>query len=328
MNMVKRWLAALLAMIVLSPAALAEVYEGKTAPLTTVTVCAESGGVVETAAVSAGGRVGEGEPLFQMKPEKTFATQDGTVSMINVEPGDTVSGEVLALMPVERYTLYCTVDSAYQSAASTLIHSGETVYIKCTADGTHRAIGTVAQIDGSEYRVYTFGGELYVGETVYLYRGADFTSSQRVGIGTVVVSDTQSYEAEGVLTQLRVSEGDAVERGQLLYAVDGGAITAPVSGIVTSMACQPGDTVEDGQAVAELVPDGEVGVEIQVDETAAARISVGDAALLTLAGWEDDPVPGTIVSVSAIAESDSYAVRLRPETDRALPLGMSVEVRL
>ncbi len=318
-----------MALLCLSGAALAEVYEGQTAAFSRVTVLAEQDGDVEAVAAVVGQRVTEGEPLVRLRAERTFATQDGTVSIVNADVGDDVSGAVLELAPVERYTVYCTVDKAYQSSESTLIHGGETVYAKCTADGTHRAVGVVTQVDGEEYRVLTIGGELYVGETVYLYRDAEFTTEQRVGIGTVLASDTQAYEAEGALTLLRVAAGDAVERGQLLYAIGGGEISAPVGGIVASIACQAGEALEENQTIAEIVPDGEVGVEIRVDEADVAKIQIGSAARLIFAGQEDeDAVSGTVVEISSIANSGEYTVRIRPDAEAALPLGMSVEARI
>lgn len=327
--MLKRCAALLVALLCLSSVALAEVYEGRTVALSTVQIQAEQDGAVEAALALAGQRVEAGEPLVRLRGEKAFASQDGTVALVDAEVGDDVSGAVLELAPMERYTVYCTVDKAYQSAETTRVHSGETVYAKCAADGTHRAVGVVTQIDGEEYRVLTLGGELYVGETVYLYRDADCTAQQRVGIGTVLVSDTEAYEAQGTLSLLRVGEGDAVERGQLLFEIGGGEIDAPVGGIIASMACQAGETLEENQTVAELVPDGEIGVEIRVDETDVAKIQIGSAAQLVLAGQEDeDAVAGAVVEISAIAESDQYAVRIRPATDAALPLGMSVEVRM
>lgn len=327
--MLKRLAALMLALAALSAPALAEVYEGTTVTLSTLAVTAEASGVVEALDVQAGQRVAAGDRLASLRSEKTFASQDGTVSLIYAEAGDDVSGEVLEIMPLERYTIHCTVDKAYQSAESTLIHGGETVYVKCTADGTHRAIGVVTEIDGEEYQVLTLGGELYVGETVYLYRDDAFTASQRVGIGTVVTSDTQVYKAEGRLTLLRVDEGDTVERGQLLYAIGGGEIAALAGGIVASVACQPGDSVARDQVVAEIVPEDEIGVEIRVDESAVAAIAPGAAATLTFAGREEeDAVPGTVASVSAIADSGEYVVRIRPDEPEALSIGMSVEVRL
>ena len=324
--MFRRLAILLLSLLAFAIPALAEVYEGITTAFSSEIVSSDGSGTLESLCVQVGQRVEEGQPLAVLFPEKTFASQDGTVALIQANEGDTVSGEVLELAPVERYTVYCTVDKAYQSAESTLVFSGETVYIKCTSDGTHRGLGIITQIDGEEYRVLTIGGELYVGETVYLYRDADFTAAQRVGIGTVIVSETQVYEADGEMTLLRVTEGDTVERGQLLFAIGGGEITAPTSGIVASLSCQPGDAVQKDQVVAEVVPDGGIGVEIQVDETGAGKIHVGSAVRLVFAGQEEDAaIQGTVVNVSAIASSGQYAVRIRPETDAPLSLGMSVE---
>jgi len=324
----KRCICLLMVLIVLGAPALAEVYSGRTAALAKVAVLAEEAGTVASVEIQPGQRVSAGDALVELKPERVFASQDGAVSLVSAEAGDAVDGEVLEVAPIERYVVHCTVDKAYQSAASTFVHSGETLYIKCTADGTHRAVGVIAGIDGEEYSVLTLGGELYVGETVYLYRDADFTADQRVGIGTVVVNDVQTYESQGKLTRLCVGAGDAVERGQLLYEVGGGEITGTVAGVVASVSCQPGGEVKQGQVVAEIVPEGSVGVEIEVDETTVNNIAIGDVAALTFAGEEDErAVDGAVVEIRDSSEPGKYVVRIQPQTTDQLPLGMSVEAR-
>ena len=314
--------------LLLSATALAEVYEGTTAALSTVTVAAETSGLVQEIDAAAGSHVDAGEALVSMKPERVFATQDGTVSMVNAQVGDAVDGTLLEVTPLNRYQIHCTVDKAYQSAEATLVHSGETVYVRCTSDGTHRAIGVLTRVEGSEYRVVTLGGELYLGETVYLYRDEAFTASQRIGIGTVVANDPQSYEASGTVTSLWVEAGDGVERGQLLYAVNGETVSAPVSGIVTAVSVQPGDRIEADNLVAEIVPDGQVCAVIQVSESEASRFSPGQLVRLTKTyGPDETTFPGTVESISWVAENDQYAVRILPEAGVELPLGMSVTVR-
>ncbi len=322
-----RKLTALLLALLISPAALAEVYEGTTAALTTLTITAESAGTVDATTVRAGDRVAAGDTLATLKAEPTFSGEEGYVSLINADEGDEVDGTLLELTPMERYQIYCTVDKAYQSADTTLVHSGETLYARCTADGSHRAVGIVTRIDGEEYRLVTLGGELYVGETVYLYRDADFTTSQRVGIGTVVANDTQAYGASGELSRLCVREGDPVERGQLLYEIGGGSVEAPAAGIVTAVSVQPGDAVEDSQAVAQLVPEDQVCVQFQADETDAKRIVPGQTAALTLPDGETT-LSGTVIDCAWMVENGSYTVRILPEEGALLPLGMSVTVRL
>ena len=327
MSMLKQLMAAALALL-LPATALAEIYEGQTEALETVAVTAEISGSLEGIETQVGARVSEGDALARLRPGKVFASQDGAVARVQVGEGETADGTVLEVAPMEKYLVYCTVDGAYQAAENTLIHSGEMLYIRCTSDGSHRAVGVVAAIDGEEYRVLTLGGALYVGETVNLYRGDDFAAESRVGKGTVTASDTEAYEAEGDVTRLLVAAGDAVERGQLLYEVGGGTLYAPASGIVSAVSVQPGDAVEADQAVAEIVPDGQICVTFQVEEADAARIAAGRRVELILPGDAEETVSGIILDVARIAEGGKYAVRALPEDGVALPLGMTVRVRV
>ena len=325
--MFKKLLTLALALL-LSATALAEVYEGVTAALSTVTVAAENSGLVQAIDAAVGSHVDAGDALASLKPERVFAAQDGTVSMVNAQVGDAVDGTLLEVAPLNRYQIHCTVDKAWQSAEATLVHSGETVYVRCTTDGTHRAIGMLTRVEGSEYRVVTLGGELYLGETVYLYRDEAFTASQRIGIGTVVANDTLCYEASGTVTGLWVEDGDEVERGQLLYAVNGGSVVAPVSGIVTAVSAQPGDRLEAEAVVAEIVPDGQVCALIQVSESEAASFTPGQRVWLTgTHDPEETTFAGTVESIAWVAENSQYAVRILPEEGLEWPLGMSVTVR-
>lgn len=321
-------LTILLLALLLTASALAEAYEGVTAPLSTTVVSAGVSGVVEALDVEAGSHIESGNVMVSLKPERVFAAQDGSISLVNAREGDKIDGTLLELMPLERYLIYCTVEKAYQSAESTLVHSGETVYVRCTADGSHRAVGVLTEIEGEEYRVVTLGGELYLGETVYLYRSDTFAASQRIGIGTVVSNDTQSYEASGAVSRLMVDEGDAVERGQLLCEINGGTIDAPVPGIVTAVDVSAGEAVEEGQAVAEIVPDDQVCVEIQVGESEASDFKRGQRVTLTLAcDAEEKTFGGTVIDSAWLAEDARFTVRILPDTDTRLPLGMRVTVR-
>ena len=321
-------LTILLLALMLTASALAEAYEGTTALLSTAVVTTGASGIVQALDVEVGSHVQAGEAVASMKPERVFAAQDGSISLVNAREGDRIEGTLLELMPLERFLIYCTVDKAYQSAESTLVHSGETVYVRCTTDGSHRAIGVLTAIEGEEYRVMTLGGELYLGETVYLYRSDTFAASQRIGIGTVVSNETQGYEASGTVSRLLVGEGDEVERGQLLYEINGGTIEAPVSGIVTAIDVSAGEAVDEGQALAEIVPDGQVCVEIQVGESEASSFSRGQRVALTQTfDAEEKRFGGTVIDSAWLAEDALYTVRILPDAGTALPLGMSITVR-
>ena len=322
-------LTILLLTLMLTASALAEAYEGTTTLLSTAVVTASASGIVQSLDVEVGSRVEAGEAMVSLKSERVFAAQDGSISLVNATEGDRIDGTLLELMPLERYLIYCTVSKAYQSAESTLVHSGETVYVRCTTDGSHRAVGVLTEIDGEEYRVLTLGGELYLGETVYLYRSDTFAASQRIGIGTVVSNEIQGYEAIGTVSCLLVDEGDEVERGQLLYEINGGTIEAPVSGIVTAIEVSAGESVDEDQAVAEIVPDGQVCVEIHVEETEASSFSREQRVTLTQTfDASERTCGGTVIDSAWLAEDALYTVRILPDADTSLPLGMSVTVRM
>ena len=85
----------------------------------------------------------------------------------------------------------------------------------------------------------------------------------------------------------------------------------------------------ENDIVAEMVTEDAVGVEIQADETILAQIQIGSVAQMTFSGQEEEEaVSGMVVGISAIADSGQYSVRIQPETDALLSLGMSVEVRI
>lgn len=129
------------------------------------------------------------------------------------------------------------------------MHAGETLYMRCTSNGTHQGFDRVYSIDGESYMVEALGGKFYVGETVYLYRDADFRYAQLVGSGTVVFYDPEIYSSKGRITAMHVAQGEYVERGELLYEVIAGEdinTVAPASGIITDCNVQAG---ENGYAV-------------------------------------------------------------------------------
>ena len=325
----KALLALALAVLTLS-AAQAEVYTGRTVAGRTETVSASSGGTVRTLNVSAGDKVTEGELIAATAVNEVFAGEDGTVAAVYAEAGDEMKGGcVVEVRPTEKYTIYCTVDDeTYETPETMLMHIGETVYVKCTTNGTHRAIGIVTTIEGSEYHIETIGGELYLGETVYLYRDEDFSTKQKVGIGTVITTDTSRYTTEGRVLNINVEAGDTVEKGQLLYtwAEDRNEVTATCDGIVTEVSVSKGDRVEKDAPILTIMPETALRIEFTVPEQDLTEIAAGDTVRFVLPYDETETeYTSTIEHISALAEDGSYTVRVRPD-DTDLKLGMNVEV--
>ena len=328
--MLKKSLSLLAALALATAPALAETYAGTTVASRTTALVSASGGVLESLSLLPGQSVAAGETVGSTRAEKVFAAWDGTVALCCADAGDAVDGTVLEISPTSRYTVYCTVDGAYSDPETELVHIGEQLYLRCTANGTHKAVGVVTSIDGAEYQVEVIGGELYVGEVVNLYRDADFSAAQRVGVGTAVVAEPIEYSASGTLIELCVQEGEIVERGELLFTwaqADSTQIVSPAGGVVASVLVAPGDVLKIGQTVAELVQPGDVRIQVQLTAADAARIQFGDAATYIRADDPDETPRSAIVEgVSAIADGEDYVALLVPE-DADLPLGLSVEVR-
>lgn len=327
--MKKRLVALLLLLLLPAWAALGETYAGKTVAIRTETLWAECGGILQELAVTVGQTIQAGECVGNIRPTAVFANQDGTVARITAQAGDTIDGTVLELSPESRFTVSCTSDGAYERADNQLVHSGETVYIRCINDGSHRGVGAISQIEGSTYQVIATGGDFYNGETVRLYRKPGYPYLSLIGEGTVIASETEAYTASGVLIDLHVQEGEQVERGQLLLTYGEIAdlqLYSPCDGIVSEISVSTGDSLEKGQAVATIIPEDALRIEIQVSEEALALLSVGqNVSFIRADDPEEEPIPGTIEDIRWIAENESYTVSILPSTCD-LPFGLSVEV--
>lgn len=316
-------------LLMIAAPAMAEVFTGTTVARSTISITADAAGILDELYVQPGSVVKEGEVIARLRTAKVFASQNGTVARIHAEEGKDADGTVLEISPVSRYTIHCTSDEAYDSIASNLVHCGETLYMKCTTNGTHQGSGRVYSIDGSTYMVEATGGEFYVGETVYIYRDPEYAYKKLVGTGTVVPSATEVYESEGKITAIHVSEGEYVEKGELLYEVidgEGIEIIAPADGIITACEVENGAVVENGQAIAEYALRSNLLIAIQVDEASIAGVSAGDAASIVYAGdTSEQHIPGLVTGISHLAEAESYAVYIQAET--TLPfLGMHASV--
>lgn len=133
------------------------------------------------------------------------------------------------------------------------------------------------------------------------------------------------------VVRLCVSEGETVERGQLLYEVcasEKTTVVAPVSGVVTRLFAAPGDELRSDEAVAAIVRSEDICVEIDMDETQAATLQPGDRVELTFAADSDsETAMGTIEEILSIAENAAYRAYIIPDETDGLRIGQSVTVR-
>ena len=176
-------LGALLLALPLPLAAQAEtVFAGEVTAGTTQVIAAPYGGLVEDVRVRVGDSVKIGDPIATVETRKTYASTDGTVSGVFAREGDSADGvktqygALVYIEPINRYTLECSTEKGYNSSENRYIHIGESVFLKCTKDGSHQGRGVVTGLDEKDDNKFTIevtGGEFYMGETVDIYRSGD-----------------------------------------------------------------------------------------------------------------------------------------------------------
>jgi biotin carboxyl carrier protein len=272
-----------------------------------------------------GQRVEAGQVVGGIRETKVFAPVDGSVAAVHLETGDKADGTVLEISPVSRYTLTCTAENYAKTPENALIHSGESLYVKCSADGTHRAIARVTTIDGAAFSAEVTAGELYVGEAVFLYRSREFTTDSLVGKGTVTTHDTVAVSGNGVLLKLRVAVGDTVERGQWLFSTastDDTQITVPVSGIVTAVNVQVGSAVQEDQSAATLATAITLRAEVSADD--AMRFKKGDTWYYTRNDDSHETHRTCTVQRVLTNEADASATIVLIPEEKDLPIGLGI----
>ena len=354
----KKLLSLLLALLCcLTPcAALADVsFDGSVVSGGATSVRAPFGGVVTSVSVQAGDRVEAGDAVAEVETTTVYAPEAGTVTGLFVQPGDNAEtvaaryGAALYIAPTNKYSIAADIEKAYNDSANKYVNIGETVYIACTSDSDHTAVGVIVAAEGTTYTVETTSGELMMEETVNIYRSSERNSSSRIGRGTVSRTSEVAVSATGSVVALHVSDGDTVERGQLLFETvsgdldglyaTGSTIVSTVSGVVASVNASAGATLNKGDTVLSVYPDDSLEIEIDVEEYDLGSIAVGDEVSIRF-NWDENgahDAQGSVRAISYLPESAEvgaeasatdavYNAYVSFAPDDATRLGMTVVV--
>ena len=337
----KSLLALCLSILCLAGAASAEItLSGTVVARETAAVTAAIGGAVEDVYVREGEWIEAGDAVASVAVTGVYAPADGTVRGVLAEAGDSAGEAVLYVAPLSRYTVSANISDAYSSAANKYVTIGETVYMRCTRDGSHVAVGRITGVTGSDYTVEVTGGELYMEETVYIYRDEEHSSSARIGSGTVSRTAELAVSGTGRVAEMYVSEGERVERGQLLFtcveadtvedALLGGEIRSTASGVVASVAAQAGQQAAVGSTVLTVYPTEGFCVELSVEEADLAAVNVGDSVRLSFDFDAEGALTceGTVTEISYLGESTEagtvYTAYVDFDAPEDVRLGMTV----
>ena len=308
----------------------------------TASVFAPYGGVISHIALREGALLHTGDEIARVNTTRVLAAEDGTIRGIFAAEGDSAQGTVLYLAPVSKYTISCSIDQAYNSADTKYVTIGETVHIKCVPDGSHKALGVITAVNGSDYTVQTTAGELYMEETVYLYRSSDYKSTQRIGSGKVGRTDAIAVNGTGSILHMHVTDGEEVERGQTLFETVEGDIDAlvptdniirsTISGVVAGVKAAVGQRVNKNDVLLTVYRTQDYQIRFTIPEEELSGVEAGDSALLYFSWNEDksEPLEGVVTEVSYVSEETdgevAYSGYIAFTADESVRLGMNVSV--
>lgn len=354
------YLVVLLAFLACTKAAYATtIFTGQVVSNEIQVIQAPYGGIVENLSVMNGESISIGDPIAIIETSKTYALSDGVVSGVFANEGDSVEGieerygALIYIEPINRYTLTCSTDKAYNSSENKYIHIGEIVYLSCTKDGSHQGQGIVTAIDEeeeSEYTVEITGGEFYMGETVNVFRDREYESSSRIGRGTVCRTDTIAVKGEGSLLRMHVQAGERVERGQLLFeTVEGDLdglfapdkqVVSPLQGMIASVDVTNGDKVEKHSKLVSVYPTDSMQIKIEISEEELLDVQVGNDVIIEF-NWNRQAgkiLHGEVDSISYVNQENeesggnsnlaTYNAYISFEPDENVRLGMTVTVQV
>lgn len=161
-----------------------------------------------------------------------------------------------------------------------------------------------------------------------------------------------------VVDHVSVKEGDAVQKGDVLFTVNAEAtrrlltaagkyseaiieaaaaqtVVAPVNGIITSVAVGDGTTADSAKPSFTMSGTDLLEVTVEVAEQDVGAVFVGQEAVITGKGFARESYHGTVSRISSLAHvsgnntavSAVIAIR-QQELDTSLRLGLSAKVKL
>ena len=315
-----------------------------------VPVYAPIGGTVGEVKVEEGQQVGADDVLYALKTAKVYAEEDGTVTGVFGQPGDsaeTVGNRYGAVMYLEGNSVFsvsASTENAYNSTATKFVHTGETVYMVCRSSNTRSGQGVITAVDGTSYTVRVESGMFIAGDSVDIFRDAARTNTLKIGRGTVERTSPTAITANGSIVRIAVADGDQVKRGDLLLEtldgtfdglwMSGTEIAAGQAGVVGSLNVSVGENVQKDSITAVIYPLESMRVEAYVPEDSRNLIHEGDAVVVELEADESKTYQGIVKLVSSVAKETTgensgettYRVLVDFVPDEAVRFGMSVVV--
>jgi len=157
------------------------------------------------------------------------------------------------------------------------------------------------------------------------------------GSGTVqpvTTEDITSTISNNQIDEVLVSAGETVKKGQDLITFTDGSdpITAPASGVVTTMSVAAGERVQIGQVVAHLTNYTDLQTVVQIDELDIPKIKNGQPVTVKVNAYPDQSFNGTVTKIADEGTStngvSTFDVTVHIDKPKNLKVGMSTEASI
>ncbi len=348
MKIMKRVAAIVFALLLAAGTACADALtlNGTVEAGVTVPVYAPIGGTVDEVSVEKGMHVSAGDALFSYRTEKTYASGNGVVTGVFAKAGDDaeiVTEQYGADLYIEGTTIYsvsASTSKAYSSAETTIVHTGETVYLLCRSDAKRFGTGIITTVDGTSYTVLVTEGNFIIGDSVSVFRDSAYTEKMRLGRGSVSRVNPTAVTGTGAVVNVAVKDGDEVKRGDLLmetlsgtfegYEMTGTSVTAAEEGVIVSTSADAGTTVTKGDIVIQIAPVSGMRVEAAVTADDRQALKAGDKVIIELESDESISYEGTVRYITEMPEEDTeettYKAVIDFTPDENVYFGMPVVV--
>lgn len=316
-----------------------------------LSVLAPAAGVLGDHSLTLGQRVEEGEGLFTLETQKTYAPWSGTIRGIKVNEGQNIQTvldrytAVFYIDPVEAMKVDASSSQAYNEEENKRVYPGEEVFILSTSTKDRSALGTVTLVEGNTFTVEIDPQEnsLRLNERVGIYRDRDHDGKSRIGYGVTGQTPLIAIIGSGSLVALHVQEGQRVEKDDLLFETLAASqnrgplttnqVTAPVSGIITALAQAGGSEVAEDQLLATIADDSTLEIIANLGQSDYGALQVGDSVTITFDAYSDEkPLKGTVSAIAAFSATDAgekeYEVKINFTPTKPLPLGLEATVTI
>lgn len=307
------------------------------------TITAPFGGLLEHFDLRKGDAVTKEDILFEVDTVKVYSPRDGSVSGVRAMPGDyaqtvqTRYGALCYIEPAPGLVINASISGAYAKAENKTIHAGEVLYIRNSSNARFTGEGEVVGVNGDKYSVELGKGSLENGDVVSLFRDSGFRSESKVGTGKVARIDPVPVVSQGSILKVHVSEGQKIERGELLFEMVGGDLTGYIKadpsdtggeaasedvkndgrgnasgnnientikagrdGVLGDISVAAGQPIQKDQPLATLYSTSDMAVIAEVDEIDIGDLEKGDDVTIIFDGLPDKSFEGNIETISEL----------------------------